>query len=247
MNIMLKIEYIGTEFSGWQKQNNARTIQSEIESAIFKITGEHVELTASGRTDAGVHALSQVANFHTSSNIPPKQMKYAINSVLNDNIRILESFEVDDQFHARFSAKKKTYLYRIQTGDVKRTFERNISYYVKGNLDIEKMKAQAKFIVGEHDFSAFKSEGSSAQNFVRTVYELKLTQNGDIIEMEITGNGFLYNMVRIIAGTLIEIGRGREYSIPEIFKSKKRENAGPTAPSMGLFLKNVDYNIDNES
>lgn len=247
MNIMLKIEYIGTEFSGWQKQNNARTVQSEIESAILKITGEQVELIASGRTDAGVHALSQVANFHTSSNIPPKQMKYAINSVLNENIRILESFEVDGEFHARFSAKRKTYLYRIQTGDVKRAFERNLSYYVRGGLDIEKMKSQAKYIVGEHDFSAFKSEGSSAQNFVRTVYELKLSQNGDIIEMEITGNGFLYNMVRIIAGTLIEIGRGREYIIPEILKSKQRENAGPTAPSMGLFLKNVDYNIDNES
>lgn len=246
MNIMLKIEYIGTEFSGWQKQNNARTIQSEIEAAIFKITGEQVELTASGRTDAGVHALAQAANFHTSSNIPPKQMKYAINSVLNENIRIIESFKVDDEFHARFSAKRKTYLYRIQTGDVKRAFEKDRAYYVKGSLDIVAMKSQAKFIVGEHDFSAFKSEGSSAQNFVRTVYDLKLTQIGDIIEMEITGNGFLYNMVRIIAGTLIEIGRGRAYNISEILDSRQRENAGPTAPSMGLFLKNVDYNVDNE-
>lgn len=247
MNIMLKIEYIGTDFSGWQKQNNAKTVQSEIESAILKITGETVDLTASGRTDAGVHALSQVANFHTSSNIPPKQIKYALNSVLSDNVRILESLEVSEDFHARFSAKRKTYLYRIQTGDVKRAFEKNRAYYVKGNLDIEKMKAQAKFIVGEHDFSAFKSEGSSAQNFVRTVYSLNLSQINDIIEIEITGNGFLYNMVRIIAGTLVEIGRGRVYDIEAILDSKQRENAGPTAPSMGLFLKNVDYNIDNEA
>lgn len=245
MNIMLQIEYIGTEYSGWQKQNNAKTIQSEIENAILKITGEKVELIASGRTDAGVHALSQVANFHTNSNIPPKQMKYALNSVLNDNIRVIGSCDVNDDFHARFSAKRKTYLYRIQTGDVKRAFEKDRAYYVKGNLDLEQMIIQSKFLIGEHDFSAFKSEGSSAQNFVRTVYDLKLTQRDDIIEIEITGNGFLYNMVRIIAGTLIEIGKGREYLIDEILKSKQRINAGPTAPSMGLFLKNVDYNIDN--
>lgn len=245
MNIMLQIEYIGTEYSGWQKQNNAKTIQSEIENAILKITGEKVELIASGRTDAGVHALSQVANFHTNSNIPPKQMKYALNSVLNDNIRVIGSYNVNDDFHARFSAKRKTYLYRIQTGDVKRAFEKDRAYYVKGNLDLEQMIIQSKFLIGEHDFSAFKSEGSSAQNFVRTVYELKLTQRDDIIEIEITGNGFLYNMVRIIAGTLIEIGKGREYLIDEILKSKQRINAGPTAPAMGLFLKNVDYNIDN--
>ena len=246
MNIKLTIEYIGTAFSGWQKQQNSNTVQAAIEDAIKKITGKESELTASGRTDAGVHALGQVANFHTDTSIPPERLKYALNSQLNEDIRIIESVQAEDEFHSRFGAKKKTYLYRIQTGDVRRAFEKNRSYYVKGSLDIDKMREQARFIVGEHDFSAFKSEGSSARNFVRTVYSLELRQNGDIIEMEITGNGFLYNMVRIIAGTLIEAGRGRETDVKKILESRSREFAGPTAPAMGLYLKNVCYSIDKE-
>ena len=156
MNIKLTIEYIGTAFSGWQKQQNSNTVQAAIEDAIKKITGKKSELTASGRTDAGVHALGQVANFHTDTSIPPERLKYALNSQLNEDIRIIESVQTEDEFHSRFGAKKKTYLYRIQTGDVRRAFEKNRSYYVKGSLDIDKMREQARFIVGEHDFSAFK-------------------------------------------------------------------------------------------
>ncbi|MGB5822976.1 MAG: tRNA pseudouridine(38-40) synthase TruA [Proteocatella sp.] len=247
MNVKLTIEYIGTSFSGWQKQKKFNTVQAEIESAIMKITGEKAILIASGRTDAGVHAFAQVANFHTSTNIPAIQLKYALNSILHDNIKILESCEVEDSFHSRFGAKRKTYLYRIQTGDIRRSFERNRSFYVKGDLNFEKMQEEASYIIGEHDFSAFKSEGSTAKNFIRTIYSLELRQNRDIIEMEISGNGFLYNMVRLIAGTLVEIGKDREYSMKEILDSKSRTFAGPTAPAMGLFLKNVAYAIDNKA
>lgn len=247
MNVKLTIEYIGTGFSGWQRQKDSNTIQAEIEGALMKITGEKAELIASGRTDAGVHAFGQVANFHTLTNIPAKQIKYALNANLSENIRIIESCEVQDSFHSRFEAKRKTYIYRIQTGAVRRSFEKNRSFYVKGSLDFQKMQEEARCIIGKHDFSAFKSEGSSAKKFVRTVYSLELRQSGDIIEMEISGNGFLYNMVRLIAGTLIEIGKGRDYSMEKVLESKSRKCAGPTAPAMGLFLKNVEYSIDNEA
>lgn len=244
MNIKLTIEYIGTNYCGWQVQQDKATIQQVIKEAIKKVTGETVELTASGRTDSGVHAYGQIANFHTSSKIPPTKFKYALNSHLPLDIRILESVEVNNEFHSRFGAKEKTYIYRIQTGEVKRAFENGISYYTKGNLDVNKMKSSAKFLVGEHDFSAFKSEGSSAKTFTRKIYSLEIIEKQDIIEIEITGNGFLYNMVRIIAGTLIEIGRDKEIDISEVLRSKDRANAGPTAPPQGLFLKNVCYDID---
>lgn len=244
MNIKLTIEYIGTNYCGWQVQQDKATIQQVIKKAIKKVTGETVELTASGRTDSGVHAYGQIANFHTSSKILPEKFKYALNSHLPLDIRILESVEVNNEFHSRFGAKEKTYIYRIQTGEVKRAFENGISYYIRGNLDVNKMKSSAKFLVGEHDFSAFKSEGSSAKTFTRKIYSLEIIEKQDIIEIEITGNGFLYNMVRIIAGTLIEIGRDKEIDISEVLRSKDRANAGPTAPPQGLFLKNVCYDID---
>lgn len=244
MNIKLTMEYIGTNYCGWQIQQQKNTIQELVQAAIEKVTGEKVELIASGRTDSGVHAFGQVANFHTNSKIPAERFKYALNSHLPEDIRILESIQTNEEFHSRFGAKEKTYIYRIQTGEVKRAFESHISYYAKGSLDVEKMRVASKCLVGEHDFSAFKSEGSSAKTFIRTVYSLEINEIKDIIEIEITGNGFLYNMVRIIAGTLIEIGRGRTYHIPTILKSKDRKQAGPTAPAQGLFLKNVCYDID---
>ena len=175
MNIKIKIEYEGSSYSGWQKQANAKTIQSEIERALTKITGNEIEIFASGRTDAGVHSLGQVANFHIESRIPAEKMKFALNQLLPEDIRVLESEEVSEDFHSRFSAKKKTYLYRIQTGEVKRALERNISYFVRGTLDLGKMRNTAQYLVGEHDFSAFKTEGSSATNFVRTIYRIDIS------------------------------------------------------------------------
>lgn len=241
MNIKISVEYIGTNYSGWQKQENASTIQEKIENSIFLITGKPTEVFGSGRTDAGVHALGQVANFEMTSSIPAERVKYALNQHLPKDIRVLSSEEVPEEFHSRFSARHKTYLYKVQTGDVKRCFEDGRAYFVKGSLDIGKMQAAAKEFLGEHDFSAFKSEGSSAKNFVREIYKLDINQVGDIIEIEICGNGFLYNMVRIIAGTLIEIGKGKTFNISEILISKDRGKAGPTVPAQGLFLKEVAY------
>lgn len=241
LNIKIIIEYDGSHYSGWQKQQNLSTIQGKIEEAIKKITGEEIEIFASGRTDAGVHALGQVANFEIESKIPAEKFKFAINQHLPEDIRVLSSEKTIAGFHARFSAKRKTYLYRIQTGEVRRPFERNLSYFVKGDLDIEKMIDCAKYLIGEHDFSSFKSEGSSARHFVREIYSLDVRRKEDIIEIEISGNGFLYNMVRIIAGTLIEAGKGREQNIPKILMAKDRTLAGPTAPAHGLFLKEVLY------
>lgn len=241
MNIRITIEYIGTKYAGWQKQSGVKTVQNEIEDAIGKITKEEVDLYGSGRTDAGVHAYGQVANFHSETSIPADKIKYALNQQLPEDICILESQEVPEEFHARFDAKAKTYLYRIQTGEIKRPFEKNRAYYVRQNLDLCKMQIAAQDLLGEHDFSSFKTEGSSAKNFVRTIYDIQIQQRADIIEIEITGNGFLYNMVRIITGTLIEIGKGRDYNIREILAAKDREKAGPTAPAHGLYLKTLQY------
>ena len=242
MNIKITVEYIGTRYAGWQKQSGVKTVQSEIEAAIEKITNEKVELNGSGRTDAGVHAYGQVANFHSDTRIPASKIKYALNQHLPKDICIIDSEEVDEEFHARFTAKAKTYLYRIQTGEVKRVFEQDRAYYVKRNLNIVKMQSAAQSLIGEHDFSSFKTEGSSAKNFVRIIYAIEIMQQDDMIEIEVTGNGFLYNMVRIIVGTLVEIGKGKDYDIPAILEAKNRVQAGPTAPAHGLYLKSLKYN-----
>lgn len=242
MNVKITIEYIGTAYAGWQKQEGEKTIQGEIEKALKKITGQDIEIFGSGRTDSGVHAFGQVANFMIDTKIPPDKIKFALNQKLPEDISIIDSRQVPDEFHSRFSAKSKTYVYRIQTGEVKRAFEKNRAYHVYRALDIEKIKSASKEFLGEHDFSAFKTEGSSAKNFVRIIYAIDIRQDRDLVEIEISGNGFLYNMVRIIVGTLIEIGKGREYDISDILLQKNRQNAGPTAPAQGLYLKSVAYN-----
>lgn len=240
-NILLKIQYIGTNYCGWQKQNNGKSIQQEIERAICEVTGKQVNLIGSGRTDRGVHALGQVANFVIDTTIPVEKIKYAINYYLPDDIRIIESKAVEDSFHARYSSKKKTYCYRINMNEIESPFEKNRSYFVGKELDLSKMKEQSKFLMGEHDFAAFQSEGSSVKTTVRTIYSLEINCINNIAEIHIIGNGFLYNMVRIIAGTLIEIGKGKNYSIVDILNTKQRENAGPTAPACGLFMEKVEY------
>lgn len=241
MKIRIKIEYDGTRYSGWQKQDGADTIQGRIEKAIQIITGKETEIFGSGRTDAGVHALGQVAHFETEKNIMPEKIKFAINQHLPEDIRIIQSESVNADFHARFDVKRKVYLYRIQVGKIRRPFERYRSYFVRGELDVEKMRKAANSFVGEHDFSSFKSEGSSAKNFVREIFYIRIEHHQDIITMEFCGNGFLYNMVRIISGTLIDIGKGKDYDIDSILKAKDRRLAGPTAPAHALYLKEVKY------
>ena len=242
-NIKLTIEYDGKDFNGWQKQPNKLNIQGSIEQAIKQITGEDVELNASGRTDAGVHALGQVANFKTNSNIPIDKMAIAINSKLKRSIIIKKAEEVDERFHSRLSCKRKTYRYVINNTPEGSAIYRNLETHIPQKLDVDKMKEAVKYFEGEHDFNAFKASGTSSKSSVRTIYETNLYKKDDKIYIELTGNGFLYNMVRIIAGTLVEVGLGKikPEEIPEIIKSQKRENAGKTLPPNGLYLVKVMY------
>ncbi len=228
---------------GWQKQPNKLNIQGTIEHAIYQVTGEEVELNASGRTDAGVHAFAQVANFKTNSNIPIEKFAIAINTKLRKSIRIIKAEEVNERFHSRLSCKKKTYRYVINNSTqgtaIYRNLETNIPYY----LDVEKMKEAIKYFIGEHDFKAFKASGTSSKSSVRTIYDAKLYEENDRIYIELTGNGFLYNMVRIIAGTLVEVGMGKikPEQITEIINSGDRTKAGKTLPPQGLYLVSVQY------
>lgn len=242
-NIKLTIEYDGKEYNGWQKQSNKLNIQGEIEKAIQNITGEEVELYASGRTDAGVHSLGQVANFKTGNQIPINKIAIAINSQVKNSIRIVNAEEVDDTFHSRYCCKRKKYRYVINNSLYGSSVYRNLEYHMPIRLDISKMKKAISYFEGQHDFKAFKSSGTSSKSSVRTIYQAILKQEGDRIMIELTGNGFLYNMVRIIAGTLVDVGLGKipPEEIPQIIEQGDRTKAGKTLPPQGLFLVNVEY------
>lgn len=242
-NIKLTIEYDGKCYNGWQKQPNKLNIQGEIERAIYNITKEEVDLIGSGRTDAGVHALGQVANFKTNSQISIEKIPLAINSQLKNSIVIKEAEEVDERFHSRYNAKHKTYRYIINNSKCGTAIYRNLEYSYPFKLDVEKMKQASKYFEGEHDFKAFKSSGTSSKNSVRTIYKAIVKQEGEKIIIELTGNGFLYNMVRIISGTLLDVGLGKIQAeeIPEIIESKDRQRAGKTLPAHGLYLVEVKY------
>lgn len=242
-NIKLTIEYDGKDFNGWQKQPNKLNIQGEIERAIKDITGEDVDLIASGRTDAGVHALGQVANFKTDSNIPVEKIPIALNTKLKRSIRILAAEEVDERFHSRYNCKKKTYRYVINNSVNGTAIYRNLEYNFSQELNVDKMNEAVKYFIGEHDFKGFKASGTSSKSSVRTIYDAKVYKNGDRVNIELTGNGFLYNMVRIIAGTLIDVGVGKilPEEVPDIINSKERTKAGKTLPPNGLYLVKVEY------
>lgn len=243
-NIKLTIEYDGKEFHGWQKQPNKLNIQGEIERAIEEVTGEKVDLIASGRTDAGVHALAQVANFKIQNmSIPVEKIPYALNSKLKKSIRIQSAEEVDDKFHSRYACKKKTYRYTINNSEQGTAIYRNMQYHYPNKLDAQKMNEGAKYLIGEHDFKSFKASGTSSKSSVRTIYNAEVTQTGNQITIELTGNGFLYNMVRIIAGTLVEVGEGKikPSDVKRILEAQDRLQAGKTLPANGLMLINVEY------
>lgn len=242
-NIKLTIEYDGKCYNGWQKQPNKLNIQGEIERAIYNITKEEVDLIGSGRTDAGVHALGQVANFKTNSQISIEKIPLAINSQLKNSIVIKEAEEVNERFHSRYNAKRKTYRYIINNSKCGTAIYRNLEYSYPFKLDAEKMKQASKYFEGEHDFKAFKSSGTSSKNSVRTIYKAIVKQEGEKIIIELTGNGFLYNMVRIISGTLLDVGLGKiqPEEIPEMIESKDRQRAGKTLPAHGLYLVEVKY------
>lgn len=241
-NLKLTIQYDGTKYCGWQKQPNSSGIQGTIEYAIYEITKEKVNIIGSGRTDAGVHALGQVANFKTNSNIPAARIPDALNAKLPKDISIIDCQEVSDDFHSRYSATGKIYRYLIYNKPYRSPLYKDISYHVRYDLDIEEMRVEAQSLLGTHEFKGFMSSGSSVKDTVRTIHNISIEESGDLIVLEVEGNGFLYNMVRILVGTLVDIGRGRiDKPLEEIIASQDRGEAGHTAPAHGLFLKKVHY------
>ena len=242
-NIKLTIEYHGKDFNGWQKQPNKLNIQGEIERAIGMITGEETTLIGSGRTDAGVHSLGQVANFKTNSTIPIEKLALAINSKLKKSIIIKSAEEVEERFHSRYAAHSKKYRYIINNSPTGTAIYKELEYQFSIPLDVEKMKKAAKYFEGEHDFAAFKASGTSSKNSVRKIFKAEVFKKDERVYIELTGSGFLYNMVRIIAGTLLDVGIGKVKSeeIPKIIQSKDRKKAGKTLPAVGLYLVEVMY------
>lgn len=243
-NICLIIEYLGKNYCGYQKQINGISIQQVLEEAIENATSKKVETYASGRTDSGVNALGQVVNFETDSTIAPEKMAVCINRYLPNDIRIIKSFEVESDFNSRFSAKSKTYEYRLVINRPLSVFEVDRAALCTYNLDLDKMKKACQKIVGEHDFGSFMASKSNIKdNTVRTVYSFDFVQNDDMLIFTIKGNGFLYNMVRIIIGTMIDIARGSlDISvIDKMFEGNNRKIGGKTAPAEGLYLKEVEY------
>lgn len=243
VRIKALIEYEGTRYNGFQRQPRGLTVEGELVKAIQRLTGEETRITAAGRTDAGVHALGQVIAFDTRSSIPPERFAPALNAVLPPDIRVLRSEEVSGDFHPRYQARAKKYCYLIYRRDEGRTFWRNLAYYYPWPLDLAAMAQAGRYMEGKHDFRAFCASGSGAKNYVRTVFELVISEKGPFLKIDVCGDGFLYNMVRIMVGTLLEVGRGRIHSqeIREILASRRRERAGPTVPACGLYLKRVFY------
>ncbi|SHJ49126.1 tRNA pseudouridine38-40 synthase [Clostridium amylolyticum] len=242
-NIKIIIEYDGTNYFGWQRQNSQITIQECIEEALNKVTGENISVTGSSRTDSGVHAKGFVANFKTNSTIPPEKFKDALNTKLPSDIVVKFSEEVDLNFHSRYACKGKTYKYTILNQEQRSALLRNYTYFVKANLNIQLMQEACKYFIGKQDFEAFKSTGSSVKTSIRTITELYIERKDNIIEIYVSADGFLYNMVRIIVGTLIEVGTGKikPEDIKDIINSKDRNKTGKCVPPQGLILEKVYY------
>ncbi|ADL06943.1 tRNA pseudouridine(38-40) synthase TruA [Thermosediminibacter oceani] len=243
MNVKILLEYDGTNYHGWQKQNNALSVQEVLEKAIYALTGERVSIIGAGRTDAGVHARGQVANFRTNTRIPVERLPYAINSKLPEDIAVKGAEAVPDDFHARYSAKAKVYTYSIYNAPFPSPLLRRYSYFFPLPLDVEAMRRAAKAFIGVHDFAAFRASGSSVKTSVRNITRLDVKKCGKLLTIEVEADGFLYNMVRIIAGTLLEVGTGKKdpEEIPSIIESRDRERAGVTLPAHGLCLEKVIY------
>lgn len=240
---MLIVSYDGTNYCGWQVQPGRLTVEGVLNEALSRLLGEDIQVIGASRTDSGVHALGNTAVFDTNSRIPGDKIKYALNQRLPEDIRIQESMEVAADFHPRHCDSRKTYEYRILNRSMELPTERLYAHYLYYRLDVGKMREGAGYFVGEHDFKSFCSAGSQVKETVRTIYALSVEQKEELITIRVTGSGFLYNMVRIIAGTLIEVGLGRirPEEIKTIIEGKNRELAGPTAPARGLFLIGIAY------
>ncbi|MCM3786595.1 tRNA pseudouridine(38-40) synthase TruA [Neobacillus mesonae] len=253
-NICMKVNYDGTDYFGFQTQPIGNTIQDRIEQAIKSLTGEDIKIHASGRTDAGVHAVGQVFHFHTESQIPVDRWCMALNGRLPEDIILTDAYEVPLEFHSRRSAKRKTYRYTINANQFVDLFNRRTQLHHPGKLDFQAMQDSLAYLIGTHDFTSFASRHSTKQSHIRTLYEAKLSldtsmcreghpRDQGVIHLFITGNGFLQHMVRIIVGTMLEVGEGKRKpeDMKMILEAQNRSAAGPTAVSKGLMLWKVEY------
>ena len=244
MNYKLLLQYDGTKLNGWQKQGNTdNTIQGKLEAILEKMYGMYVEIHGSGRTDAGVHALGQVANFRAPEMFSLDEILNTLNEYLSKDIRVLSVEEVDERFHARLTAKGKTYEYRIDNGKIANVFQRKFTMREENPLDLEALRAAAEQFLGPPDFKTFCANKKMKKSTVRTITSIEIKDMDGIVSIRYTGNGFLYNMVRILTGTLIEVGRGKRKpaEMADVIHAKDRGAAGLTAPAQGLFLVEVDY------
>lgn len=246
-NILLTIEYDGTDFFGWQRQKDLPSVQGEVERVLSILCNKPMEINGTSRTDRGVHAYGQRASFKGDFGIPTDRIMFAANNLMNKAVRIKEVVEKPMDFHARFDSRGKTYIYQIVNRQYENPFDRNYCYTVKAPLDIEKMRQAAKHIVGTHDFKCFEASGADPkETTVRTIYDLTLERTGENITLKVKGDGFLYNMVRIITGTLVDVGCSKIEPdfVKEIIESKDRTLAGHTAPPQGLYLYEIYYEED---
>lgn len=247
-NYKMVIQYDGGRYRGWQRLGaGEQTIQAKIESVLSQFTGVKTEIIGSSRTDAGVHALAQVANFKTNQSAPEAEIKRYLNEYLPQDICVIQVTAVPEQFHARYHAKRKTYFYQIWNREYPNPFMRKYSMHVKQKLDISTIRQAAAHFLGEHDFTAFSNAKSNKKSMIRTIHAIKIEEQDGFIHIRITGDGFLYNMVRKMVGMLIAVGLGEASAddIPQIIASKERRQAGYLADACGLYLESVEYNTDS--
>lgn len=241
--VRLTVAYDGTNYHGWQMQDNGITIESELNRCLEELLGEPIQVIGASRTDSGVHALGNIAVFDTKSRIPAEKFSYALNQRLPEDIRIQRSEEVPQDWHPRHCESRKTYEYRIYRAEFPMPVRRLYSHFTYNSLAVEQMRRAAVFLEGEHDFKSFCQTGAQVESTVRTIYSLEIEEQGPELVIRVCGGGFLYNMVRIIAGTLMEVGQGKREpeSVKEVLEARDRSAAGPTAPARGLTLVKYEF------
>ena len=241
--VRLIVAYDGTNYRGWQVQPNGITIEEVLNKHLSALLGEEIVVTGASRTDSGVHSMGNVAIFDTNTRMPAEKISFALNQRLPEDIVVQESKEVPSDWHPRYQVSRKTYEYRILNRTFRQPMRRLDTYFYHYPLDVEKMQKAASYLIGEHDFKSFCAVGAQVKTTVRTIYTCDVIKENDIITIRVTGNGFLYNMVRIIAGTLIRVGGGdmEPERMPEILDALDRNTAGPTAPAHGLTMMGIEY------
>lgn len=249
-NYKMLLAYDGTRYHGWErKQNTDMTIQGKVESVIERMVGNYIEVIGCGRTDAGVHAKEMVANAQFDTDMTPEEIRAYLNHYLPEDIGVLEVSVVSERFHSRYNASGKTYCYTCYVGDTKPVFDRKYVYTLEVRPDVAKMRKAAEYLIGTHDFASFCANKKKKKSTVRTVDKIEITEDGGYLKISVHGNGFLHHMVRILVGTLLEVGWGKRSpeSMPALLEAKERAQAGVTAPAQGLCMMSVDYNKSKQN